>query len=320
MSEPEKIGVIVNPHAAGGKALRRWPELAPVLRARLGPVTARFTCAAGAGTILAREFLDEGYTFLVAVGGDGTINEVANGMLEHAGRAPLGVRLGILTLGTGGDFQRTLAIPSGIEEAIEVLATGVPMSLDVGWASFTGHDGSAQQRYFLNVASFGMGGEVAARSRRTLRLLGGRTSFLWATFRVLLAYRGRRVHLELDGQPAGGEFRVTNVAVGNGRYHGGGMHPCPTAIPNDGILEVTVIEYMKMFELARGLHVLYSDDIYRHPKVRHLRARRLAARSEEVTQIEMDGEPLGRLPLEITLLEQRLPVVVPRSSPLAVRP
>lgn len=316
MTERQKIGVIVNPRAAGGKTLRRWSEIAPQLSRRLGPVTARFTSAPGAGIALAQDFLRQGFEFLVAAGGDGTINEVANGFLENGGHSAA-ARLGILPLGTGGDFQRTLGIPGKLEDAIEVLAGGVPVKMDVGQANFTAHDGAQTHRYFLNVASFGMGGEVAARSRHTLRLLGGKAAFLWATLGAFLAYRGRRIRLELDGEPAREEFLVTNVAVGNGRYHGGGMHPCPTAVPNDGILEVTVIEYLNMFELARDLHVLYSDDIYRHPKVRHFRARRLTARSEEPTEIETDGEPLGRLPLEITLLAERLPVVVPRSSPLA---
>jgi YegS/Rv2252/BmrU family lipid kinase len=320
VSDAETIGAIVNPRAAGGKVLRRWSEIAAVMTARLGPVAARFTSAPGEGATLAREFLNQGCKCLVAVGGDGTINEVVNGMLDHSGRVPLGVRLGILTVGTGGDFQRTLGIPAKLEEAVEVLAGGVPVNLDVGSAKFTGHDGTAQQRYFVNVASFGMGGEVAERSRRPRRLLGGRAAFLWATFRAFLAYRGRHVSLELDGKPAEPELFVTNVAVGNGRYHGGGMHPCPTAVPNDGILEVTVIEYMKMFELARDLRLLYSGHIYVHPKVRHLRCQRLTARAKQATQIEIDGEPLGRLPLEITLLAERLPVIVPRSSLLAPRP
>ncbi len=316
MMESEKIGVVVNPHAAGGRALRRWKGMEQQMGARLGPLRARLTAGPGAAAALAQELLDEGCKFLVAVGGDGTIHEVVNGMLAHTGRAPEGVRLGVLALGTGADFQRTLGLPRKIADAIEVLATGVPVPLDVGRVQFTGHDGTSQQRYFVNIASFGMGGEVAARSRR-LRRLGGRAAFLGATLRTLLSHRGRRVRLQLDGEPGEREFHIANVAVGNGGYHAGGMRPCPTALPNDGFLEITIIEYTSALRLAYDLPVLYSNDVYRHPRIRHLRCRRLTARSEQTTGIEIDGEPLGQLPLEITLLEQRLPVVVPRSSPLA---
>ena len=94
------------------------------------------------------------------------------------------------------------------------------------------------------------------------------------------------------------------------------MHPCPTAALNDGILEVTVIEYLNPFELARDIRILYSDNVYQHPKVHHLHGRRIVARAEEPTLVEIDGEPLGALPLEVTIAPSRLPVVVPKSSPL----
>ncbi|MGH9356816.1 MAG: diacylglycerol/lipid kinase family protein, partial [Terriglobia bacterium] len=128
----------------------------------------------------------------------------------------------------------------------------------------------------------------------------------------LLGYRGRVVQLAVDGAPA--EFRITNVAVGNGRFHGGGMHPCPAAEIDDGILEVTVIEYMNTLRLIRDIRILYSGEIYQHPKVRHLRGFRIEARSAKPALIEVDGEPVGRLPLEITLLPGKLPMLMPLSK------
>jgi len=124
------------------------------------------------------------------------------------------------------------------------------------------------------------------------------------------------VRLTLDGAPQPEEFFVTNIAVGNGRFHGGGMHPCPRAVMNDGLLEVTTIDHLGMFELLRDLPVLYSDDIYKHPKVRHFRARRIRAESDEVTRIEVDGEALGTLPLEIEVLPKQLSILVAPESPL----
>lgn len=316
MSQSRKIAVVVNPRSAGGKTARRWPEIARALEKGLGQVTARFTKEKGDGTVLARELLREGFDFIVAAGGDGTINEVANGFLESDQPVRPEARLGILPLGTGGDFRRTLGIGPGIPEAMETLAAGAPLRIDVGRAAFCGHDGRALTRYFVNVASFGMGGEVAARSQNATRPLGGTVSFLWATFRTLLSYRGKRVRLELDGSKLPSDFFITNVAVGNGEYHGGGMRPCPGAILNDGIFEVTVIGHLGRFELARDIRALYSGGVYRHPKVRHLRARRVAAESEEPVSLEVDGEPVGRLRFEAVVLPERLAVMVPRSSPL----
>jgi len=305
-----KVAAIANPYAAGGRAGRLWPQMAQRLRKRLGDLTVRLTDSAGHATQIARQFVDDGYDLIVAVGGDGTISEVANGLLQDDRLVRPDIQLGILPVGTGADFQRTLGIPSNVGDAIEILAGGKPLATDMGKISFAGRDGNRQQRYFVNLASFGMGGSVAAGAKNLLAALGGKAGFLWATFKTVATYRGRHVWIELDGSQESLAFFITNVAVGNGRFHGGGMRPCPTAAVNDGVFEVTVIDYLKPFELARDIHVLYSDNVYRHPKAHHLRARRLVARAEEPTWIEVDGEPLGRLPIEIEVLPQRLNVLV----------
>lgn len=318
MTPGRKIAAVINPHSAGGKTARQWPEIARALEKRLGPVSARFTDNKEHATDLARELLREGHDFIIAAGGDGTVNEVANGFLENDDPVRPEACLGILPLGTGGDFRRTLGIAVGIEAAIETLATGAPLLMDVGKISFSGHDGTPRSRYFTNVVSFGMGGEVATRSQNAARRLGGRAAFLWATFRTTLGYRGRRVRLTLDGVPQPSECFVTNVALGNGEFHGGGMHPCPQAVLNDGLLDVTVIDYLNLIEIARDIHILYSQDVYayHHPKVHQIRAKTITAEASEPTHLEVDGEPLGILPLEASILPACLRVMVPAKSPL----
>ena len=316
MTTSPKVAAIVNPCAAGGETARRWPELESLLQRSLGPVTTRFTRAPGSGTTIARELLRQGYDLLVAVGGDGTINEVANGFFEQDRLIRPEARLGILPLGTGGDFRRTLGIPANPAQAVEILAQGIPLPIDVGKVSFQTAKGTRENRYFVNMVSFGMGGLVAARSKNALRRLGGKAAFLWATLVTFLSYRGKQVELKIDDAREGLPFLVTNVAVGNGQFHGGGMRPCPTAKLDDGIFEVTVIDYAGAVELIRSLPVLYSGEIYQHPKVHHLRASTLAAESVVATHIEVDGEALGRLPLQVSILPQRLPVLVSASSPL----
>ena len=152
-----------------------------------------------------------------------------------------------------------------------------------------------------------MGGEVAARAKNFLSAASGKGAFLYATLEVFLRYRAKTVELILDGVPAG-THTVTNIAIGNGRYHGGGMHVCPRASLSDGLLEVTIIDSLGMFMLARDLPVLYSENLYKHPKTHHHRAARIEARSAETVSIEVDGEPLGALPVEITVLPGALRV------------
>lgn len=310
-----RTAVIVNPRSASGKTARRWAAVSEALEQRLGALTVRFTEREGHATLLARGLLEEGFDRIVAVGGDGTFNEVASGFLREDQPVRPGSCLGILPLGTGGDFQRSLGIAS-IEEAIEVLAGGKPMEIDLGKITFRGHDGGTRTRCFVNLVSFGMGGEVAERSKNFLRAFGGKVAFLYATFEVFLRYRGRDVTLTLDDDGQARRFFILNVAVGNGRFHGGGMHVCPRALLNDGLLEVTVIDYLGMLTLVRDINVLYSDNVYVHPKTRHLRARKIVAEAAQTTRIEVDGEPLGTLPVEITVLRRRLNVLAPASGAL----
>ena len=317
MTQPEKPVAILNPRAAGGKASRRWPAMREALERRLGmPVTLLTTERPGHAAVLARGGLDAGSTLVIAIGGDGTVNEVANGFLRNDEAVNPEARLGFIPIGTGGDLQRTLGIPSEIEQAAGIIAAGVPFVIDVGKARLVGNDGAPVERYFVNLLSFGMGGDVSVRAKNFLSPLGGKAAFLYATFAVFATYRGKRVRLTLDGVPQPQEFLITNIAIGNGRFHGGGMHPCPRAVMNDGLLEVTTIDRLTAYELVRDLPILYSDNIYQHPKVRHFRARHIRAESDEVTRIEVDGEALGRLPLAVSVLPRKLPILIAPDSVL----
>jgi YegS/Rv2252/BmrU family lipid kinase len=306
-----KTAAVVNPQSAGGKTGKRWPQLSRMLEQRLGPVTARFTRRPGHGMAITRELLRDGFDRIIAVGGDGTFNEVANGFIEADGLVRPSARMGLLPAGTGGDFRKMFGLSSGagIEQAIECFVGGTAAWIDIGKARYMAHEGTFQERYFVNLASFGIGGFVAARSRNFLTPLGGKVAFLWATFLALLGYRGSTVTLAIDGSGAPATYRVTDICVGNGRFYGGGMRPCPTAVMDDGILEITVIEHMNTFTLLKDIGILYSEDVYQHPKTHHLRGIRIEAKGERPTYIQIDGEPLGRLPIEITVLPKRLPVL-----------
>jgi diacylglycerol kinase (ATP) len=311
-----RIGVIVNPQAAAGRVEFLWAELEGRIRKRFGDITVRKTGSKGHGTKLARELIKSGHDLVVAVGGDGTLSEVANGILAEGETVLLSAVLGFVPLGTGSDFRRTLGIPAHTEEAIELLATGVPFHIDAGRVAFEGADGSQHIRYFVNVVSFGMGGEVAAEAGRFPRALGGKAAYLGATLKTIATYHGRQIELELDSNGHWLPFFISNVAVGNGQFHGGGMRPCPTAIINDGVLDVTVIGYRNAFEIIRDIRHLYTDRVYRLDKVHHLLARTLRARAHKRTLVEVDGEPLGALPLGIQVLPRRLAMLVPPRSPL----
>jgi len=310
-----KTAVIANLDSSAGRTGKRWPVIERAITARLGPVETRFTERPGHATALARELLLTGFDRIVGVGGDGTFNEIVNGFIDRDRPVRLGAVLGLLPAGTGGDLQRSLELPAETGAALDVLVTGKPLTIDLGRLTYESHEGETLTRYFVNLISFGMGGEVSAKAKNAFLVLGGKAAFFWATLKVSAVYRGKSVRLELDGKDAG-SYRVLNVAVGNGRFHGGGMYPCPNAVIDDGLFEITVIDHLNLFTLTRDARYLYNGHIYDHPKVHGFRARRIVATSTDETRIEVDGEPLGRLPLEITVLPKTLQVLVPNNSPL----
>jgi YegS/Rv2252/BmrU family lipid kinase len=268
------------------------------------------TEAPGHATTLARNALDRGITTVAAVGGDGTINEVVNGFFDGERAVAPNARLGIVPCGTGSDLQRTLQLPSTPAPLAAVLRAGLAQSVDVMKVRYTTPSGAFALRYAVNIVSFGMGGIVAARAKESARPLGGRAAFLAATLRTALTFAGRAVRLTLDGTSSI-EARIINVAVGNGQFHGGGMWACPAARLDDGLIDVTLIHYLRLWPLARALPALYTGRVLEHPKVRSHRVTRLEADCQEPCALELDGEPLGGLPVEISVVPRAIRVLVP---------
>jgi YegS/Rv2252/BmrU family lipid kinase len=170
----------------------------------------------------------------VVVGGDGSVNEVANGI---AGRDD--VEIAVIPRGTGWDFVRTYGIPHKLEGAIDVALTGKPRTIDLGRVRYRAWDGSEAETYFANVASAGMSGAIAQRANETTKALGGKISYLWATLAVFARWQNSELRLDVDGETRVGHMH--DVVVANGRTFGGGMIICPEAEPDDGLFDVLTI-------------------------------------------------------------------------------
>ena len=303
MSEADSVA-IVNPASAGGKTAIAWKRV----QESLGNIRVLKTVARGHATELTSAALRNGARTIIAVGGDGTINEVVNGFFSDGRVINADAVLGIVPAGTSSDLRRSLDLPVDQQEAAFIIKNGVPRPVDVMRVRYTDSSGAPATRYAINVTSFGMGALVAARAPRSAKGLGAKLAYLSAAAITALRYSGRRVVLTLDCTSQI-EERITNVAVGNGRYHGAGMNVCPNANLTDGLLDVTVIGYVGLFELLASARMLYNGRILDHPKVQSFRARHVRAESAEETFIEIDGEPLGRLPIEIDLLPKALQVL-----------
>ena len=305
----DRVAAIVNPAAARGKAFRLWRQIERRLTQAFGLETARFTEGRGHASTLALELAESGFQTLLVFGGDGTLNEILNGLFRQSRLLFPEICVGALPVGRGSDFRRSLGIPEELEPAISALAGGRVARIDLGRVIFTG-EGGREERLFVNMASFGLG--PAAALHPASRWRGGAAGYLLAAGLVLSRYQFPRIRLRGDLESWVDDYQaLTHVAVGNGAYQGGGMKLCPRALVDDGLLEVSLVERLSLPELLRNLPLLFSADLYSHPKVHHQRCTWLRAESEHRTGLELDGEVVGVLPAEFTVLPRALRVISP---------
>ena len=221
----------MNPRSGGGLSESRWARVRGALADGLGEIDTVFTTAPRDAAAIAAREAQAGRRLIVALGGDGTIHEVADGLL-YAG-AGATTEIGLIPRGTGGDFRRTLVLPEEIAAAARHIRDAAARPIDAGRVRFQTDDGGEGVRHFINVASFGFSSAVANRTNSASKRFGGRIAFLGATVRELFAYDNVDVWLSIDGAPRS-RRRVRLVAVGNGRFFGGGMKICPEARLDDG--------------------------------------------------------------------------------------
>ncbi len=292
--------LVVNPRSANGDTGRRWADISAAVSKGVGDVGSAFTKTPMHAAALTAEALEAGYRCIVAVGGDGTLNEVVNGFFQGKG-PPADACLAVIPRGTGGDFRRTFGWSGDLRAACARIRGEATRTLDVGRVSFFDAAGRTAQRYFINVASFGVSGQVDKEVNRASKGLGGKATFFLASVKAMWRYRDQPVRLRADGG-AWQEQRITTVAVANGQYFGGGMRVAPTADPSDGAFDVTVWSGYSLVDFALKSRRIYDGTHVQLPGTRTLRARLLEAESDEEVLLDVDGEQPGRLPVRVELL------------------
>jgi len=299
--------IIVNPRSANGSTGRRWAEIERGLRARIPAFDLAFTERPGHATDIAREATAR-YSRIALVGGDGTLNEVVNGLIADDRPLRPDLALGIIPYGTGGDFVRTVGIPRDLDGAAERLMTGTAREVDVGKVRYRRPDGSEGVRYFINEGEIGMGAAVCEMVNRSSKRWGGRLSYLRAILVTALRYPDQEIMLSLDGAPAE-RVIINNIWLANGQYSGGGIRSGPRARLDDGLLDVVQIGASGMLEKLIGLPKLRSGAFVDRPNVVYRTARRVEAESEASVPVEVEGEPIGTLPASFEVIGERLRVI-----------
>ena len=294
--------VIVNPSSASGRTGEVWPQIASDLRSQFGAFSPVFTKHRGDSAALAGDAARKGAKLIIACGGDGTVSEVANGILTSGKDA----ELGILPSGTGGDFRRTLEIPSQSRAAARVLSTGRTVKIDVGRISFIDHDGHEAMRYFLGVASCGMSTKVIERVKAK------KISFASSLVQTAVRTEPARLVVQLDDSHER-HLVVLNLCVANARYFGGGMKIAPDAKLTDGKFDVVGIGDLSALKLFTSAPRVYLGSHLSMPEVSHALARKVSIKSADRAaeiSLEVDGELPGRLPATFQIIPEALRVRV----------
>lgn len=304
MSIP-RAKVIVNPVAGAYSTRRRWPRISRLLRHVGLSFDYQYTEGVGHAIELAKAATDDGYRYLVAVGGDGTVNEVANGILHSTGAG--NTVLGVVSTGTGSDFARSVGIPRHYVRACSSLTSSQRLLIDVGVVEYKSK-GQSLRRFFVNAAGVGFDAAAVETTERLPKYFGGTIPYLAGLLRTLVGYRNKSVVLRIGDKVEAA--RILSVVVANGSYFGGGMHVAPEASLNDNLLDVVVFGDVGKFDLLKSLPMVYKGTHGTHPKVSMEKAATINVESSERVLVHADGELLGETPASFWLMPAALSIVV----------
>lgn len=288
--DPSTVAVILNPAAGAGKTLKLLPRVSAALQALGKPYHLHVTTRAGEAPEVARQLAQEGPSVIIAAGGDGTINEVVNGIVASGRQIPLGVVAG----GHGSDFARTISAPADVEKAIRRAVSGIHRPIDLGRVTFD--DGTS--RLFINVAGLGFDAEVAERAHHS-RLPGGKLPYLTALAGALLQFQNLEVAVAFDGHQL--TQRAVFVTIANAKYFGGGLQITPMAAIDDGLLDLAIIGDLGKFELLGQVPRVYRGAHTNHPKFAHHRVRTVRIETATPARVQVDGELIGAAPVTFSV-------------------
>jgi YegS/Rv2252/BmrU family lipid kinase len=307
-----KTLAVINPRSAGGRTGRDAEQIARRLAEISGPLTVALTSGPLDAARITTRALLEGFERIVAVGGDGTINEVVNGFFHEGEVINPEAELSLLNMGTGGDFRKTFEMGAGLEPSLQRIAEGVARRIDVGCLSFVTPEGQSGKRYFANIASFGLSGEVVDRVNRArlLKRMTGQFAYTWGSLSALMSFRPRPVRLKVD-DVFDEVIEISTCAVCNGQFFGGGMRVAPDATPDDGLFDVIIMRAAPLRQTLASMNDIYTGAHVNNPNVRVVRGRSVIATPVAATQgapvhIEADGESPGRLPAMFEVLPRAI--------------
>ncbi len=304
-----KTQIIVNPVSDQGRTGRKWKQIKEILHNFFAEFKCEFTEKPMQATELCRSAIKEGSELIIGIGGDGTMNEIANGFFEDQAIINPESVLGVVPSGTGSDFSRSLNIPFSFSKSMKIISEAPNRYIDLGRVFFHNKEGIKEKRYFLNITDFGIGGEVV-RKVNQMRLKRKAGSYLFCLISVIAAFKHKTLNIEIDGKILPLEKYMIG-AVSNGRIFGKGMKIAPHAVLDDGLFDVILVKSMHLADFFLNAWRLYAGKHLSHPKIDWMRGEEIRVYSMETGNqalIEVDGEQLGQTPIKFDMLPGRFPV------------
>ena len=306
--------IICNPVSGLGHGIERLGAVKQALADNEVRFAEAVTEGRGDAARLARSAVQAGCSAVVVIGGDGTLFEVVNGIvdrsdLEAPQEALARVPVGLIPSGRGSDFGRSVGVPSDIAASIARLIQGRVTQVDLGHVTYRSFTGKRQGRYFANAAGLGFDAEVTVRANRGPRVFGGTVTYLGSLFTTLGTYRNKRISVRNDGSNEW-RARINSIVIANGQYFGGGMKIAPDAHLSDGELDVVVLGDLGKLDLVRNVPRVYDGSHLSHPKVSTLKARHIEVQSSDRLLLQADGEVLGTAPATFRIVPSALRLIV----------
>lgn len=305
MKHDNHARVIVNPAAGRNSTKKRWPDISALLKHIGLSFDHQFTECSGHAIELAKEAVDKGYRYVVAVGGDGTVHEVANGLLHSPDVQEMA--LGIISTGTGSDFNRTAGIPHDHLMSCSHLTSPGRLLIDVGTVEYR-RNGVMEKRFFVNSAGAGFDAAVVEATESAPKYFGGTVPYVIGLLRTLIGYRNKRVTMRTEESEE--KARILSLVVNNGMYIGGGMKITPLASLDDGLLDVLVLGDVSKPDLLKTFPKVYKGTHLSHPKVSLRKVTGIDIESEERMPVYADGEILGETPASFRIIPSALKIVM----------
>ncbi len=298
----EHTTVIFNPASAGGKTAGQLLKITEVIKSGIcANPQIYITRRPGEATDLTRQALKDETSRLIAVGGDGTIQEVVNGYFDHDALIGRICPLGIINCGTGSGLAQSLGIPNSLSEQLDVIKTGRIKRIDCGKIRYTDHSGHPVIRYFINELQFGIGGAVVRKTGKLKKRIGGKSAFCLTTLSAIFSHPNQRLHLEFNGRKYF-DAHFTGIVVANGAFTAGGMNLAPGSKVDDGLFNILLIHGQPAISRLIAFSKIYSGDHIRNGKFTYFPAKKLTVTSKEKVLFEADGELLGDLPCSVEIV------------------